>query len=66
MKSTPKPKPRGFAAMDEETKLRICSMGGCAVSQDRRRMSEIGRQGGLETQKGRRAMARALRKQGKT
>ncbi len=37
---------RGLAAADPQTRARVASAGGLAVSQDRKHMSEIGRLGG--------------------
>ncbi|MBP9762980.1 hypothetical protein KBD34_05200 [Patescibacteria group bacterium] len=37
---------RGLAGADAETRSRVASAGGTAVSQDRKHMSEIGRAGG--------------------
>jgi general stress protein YciG len=37
---------RGLAGADAETRARVASAGGTAVSQDRKHMSEIGRAGG--------------------
>ncbi len=37
---------RGLAAANPQTRARVASAGGLAVSQDRKHMSEIGRLGG--------------------
>lgn len=39
-------KPRGTAAMNEETRTRVASLGGLAVSQDKTHMGAIGSKGG--------------------
>lgn len=49
-------KKRGLANADEETKQRVSSQGGKAVSQDTGHMSEIGRKGGKASHSGRRSM----------
>lgn len=56
------PKPRGLAAMDPETKTRICSLGGQAVSKDRGHMANIGAIGGSASQKVRRIAKREAAK----
>lgn len=40
---------RGLAAADEETRRRVTSLGGKAVSKNRAHMSKIGRKGGIKS-----------------
>lgn len=56
-------KPRGTAALDEETRKRVCQAGGLAISRDRAYMAEIGRRGGISVSKNRAHMS-AIGKKG--
>ena len=44
---------RGLASADEETRQRVASLGGRAVSEDREHMAEIGRKGGEKSRSNR-------------
>lgn len=44
---------RGLASADEETRQRVASMGGRAVSEDREHMAGIGRKGGEQSRSNR-------------
>lgn len=49
---------KGFSTMTPEQRLRIATLGGLAVSRDRRSMSRIGKRGGEKTQARRKAARR--------
>lgn len=57
----PKPKKRGFAAMDPKDVRRICRMGGKTISRNRAHMKSIGCIGGTITQSRNRANAIAAK-----
>lgn len=66
MKQTTKKKSlRGFAAMDPEKQRRIASLGGKAISNDRKHMATIGSKGGTEISKDKDHMAEIGRMGGK-
>jgi uncharacterized protein len=44
---------RGLASADEETRQRVASLGGRAVSENREHMAEIGRKGGEKSRSNR-------------
>jgi uncharacterized protein len=64
-KTTKKKSLRGFAALDPEERRRIASLGGKAVSSDRKHMATIGAKGGTELSKDKEYMAEIGRLGGK-
>jgi general stress protein YciG len=57
-------KPKGTAAMDPETRVKIARAGGLAVSRDKGHMATIGRKGGINVSRDREYMAAIGRKGG--
>ena len=59
-----KPRARGTAAMDPQTRREVARKGGLAVSRNKQHMAEIGRKGGQSVSKNREHMAQIGRKGG--
>lgn len=57
-------RPRGTAAMDQQTRQEVARKGGIAVSRNRQHMAEIGRKGGQTVSKNKAHMAEIGRKGG--